>query len=165
MDPLIKSDDVHNAFMDCLYTERELVAMPQTPPPEAVIVKGITKHIGFQPTRLEEKREAVKQWILGLHPNFLSTKDGGGGGWTFLNMCNDKNDVQWTDFHQVMEELTLMAMGLEMAEFQLPREVWSSLPGGVPYIAFYPNGKEDNGTFEQAEPRDTQVGSGDGART
>lgn len=160
MEPLINSKEVHAAFMDCLYTDRELVAMPQTPPPEAVIVKGITKHLGFQPTRLEQKRAQVKTWIEALHPNFTV-----GGGWTFLNMCNDKNDVQWTDFHQIMEELTLMAMGLGMAEFGMPREFWSSLPGGVPYICFYPNGKENHGTLEQAGSGAASTDSGDGART
>jgi len=35
--------------------------------------------------------------------------------------------------HQIVEELFCLAMGLGLAECQLPREMWSMFPGGMPY--------------------------------
>jgi hypothetical protein len=60
-------------------------------------------------------------------------KESGGGGWSFLNACDDRHGNQWTGLHQRMEQLFQLGIGIDKVECQLPREVWPALPGGMPY--------------------------------
>ncbi len=57
------------------------------------------------------------------------------GGWTFLNLCNDKNGNQWGE-HRNMEELVCLSIALNMGKYLMPKVLWGSLPGGMPYISF-----------------------------
>ena len=57
-----------------------------------------------------------------------------GGGWSFLNMCDDKDGNQWTGLHLVQEKLVVLGRGVDRIHFLLPRELWPVLPGSVPYI-------------------------------
>ena len=61
-------------------------------------------------------------------------KTTGGGGWSFMNMCVDKEDVQWTDFHQTIDELVCLGLSIEKLSYLMPREFWKVLPGGMPYL-------------------------------
>lgn len=56
-----------------------------------------------------------------------------GGGMSFLNACNTSKGEQWTGEHAKMEQLFALGIASGMVECLLPRELWSSLPGGVPY--------------------------------
>jgi hypothetical protein len=49
-------------------------------------------------------------------------------------MCQDKEDHQWTDFHQTMDELVCLGTAIGKLEYLMPREMWNVLPGGMPYI-------------------------------
>ena len=59
----------------------------------------------------------------------------GGGGWSFLQACNDRHGTQWTGFHQAMEELFMLGMAAGLVTELLPRDLWDALPGGMPYYA------------------------------
>jgi len=126
---LINAQEVERAFLDCLYKEEELKGV-EGAPEGTVIVEGIMNKLGFHPGRLEEKRAKVTEWLKTLPHQF---RKNGGGGWSFLNACNQENGVQWTGFHQRMDQLFCLGMGLELVECQMPREMWKILPGGVPY--------------------------------
>jgi len=130
----MNADKVHKMFLDCLFQEAELVSSP-TNPPEHVAVEGITRKIGFHPGRLASYKEKLQGMIDELHPNYTV-----GGGWTFLNLCQDKNGEQWTSFHSVMDEFCCLCIGNGLCKFVLPREMWSSLPGGMPYVVFNKEG-------------------------
>lgn len=69
--------------------------------------------------------------LADLPDEFMQEK---GGGWSFLNMCMTKDGEQWGE-HPNMEELMVLGCGLGLMKLQLPRAVWSSLPGGVPYLS------------------------------
>jgi hypothetical protein len=58
-----------------------------------------------------------------------------GGGWSFLQACVNRDGEMWTDSHRIMENLFLLGIAIEKANSLLPRELWSRLPGGVPYLA------------------------------
>ena len=92
--------------------------------------KGIRNKLRFRPGRLEEKRAKVTEWLKALPLQFRKNS---GGGWSFLNACNQENGVQWTGFHQRMDQLFCLGMGLGLVECQMPREMWKILPGGMPY--------------------------------
>jgi hypothetical protein len=68
----------------------------------------------------------------------------GGGGWSFLNACvctdPERPDLefeefpQWTGLHMVVNQLLTMGMALGLASMVLPRDLWVTLPGGMPYF-------------------------------
>ena len=121
------SKTVTDAFMDCLFKEDE-------PHDGYILVEGITNKFGFHPQRLERKRETIKE-ILSMLPNeFKDTSLGGEGGWSFLNLCVLQDGYQWTGMHRVQEQLMCIAIGLNLMEYLLPREMWPALPGSVPYV-------------------------------
>lgn len=109
-----------NAFMDCLFKEGEDTT-------NYVKVEGLTSMFGLHPQRLEEKRELVTALFSELPANFKE-------GWTFLNLCITKDGEQWTNMQRICEQLVVMAIGLELMEYCMPREMWAILPGGVPYL-------------------------------
>lgn len=114
------SELTRNAFMDCLFKEGEDTI-------NHVKVEGITSMFGLHPQRLEEKRELVTALLAELPEEFKE-------GYTLLNFCTTKDGEQWTGEHRVCEQLIVMAIGLNLMEYCMPRERWAVLPGGVPYI-------------------------------
>jgi hypothetical protein len=129
---MINSERVTEMFMNSLFTSEEVVN--GVPIVEPIIVYGITNNIGFHPERLKVHLTKVSEMLAELPIQFQFTSKGGGDGWSFLNMCMTKDDKQWTGFHQIMEQLCLLAIGLKLAEFPASRELWSLLPGNVPYF-------------------------------
>ena len=57
-----------------------------------------------------------------------------GGGWSFLNMCVDKDGNQWTGFHEIVDKLLMLGIAIGKMSFLLPKQMWSILPGGMPYV-------------------------------
>lgn len=126
---LIDANELDGMFRNCLYLDDE-IADPGKPPEGAVIVQGITANFGFHPGRLETTREKVRGWLDALPDAF---KQSSGGGYSFLGACDDREGNQWGE-HTNMEQLFCLGIGLKLAEYCAPREVWSILPGGMPYI-------------------------------
>lgn len=104
---------------------------------EAVKVLGVTRNFGFDPAKIEEAKPKVSALLHELSNDFFPGEGNGGGG-SFLNLCNDKNGRQWTDYHGVMESLCVIAFATGQGRFLLPREAWAGLPGGMPYVVFTP---------------------------
>ena len=130
---LIDPEAVRAAFVSCLYTGDELRGMKKGEVPKgAVIVEGIRSRYGFHPKRLEEKRFQVKRWLKALPHSF---REKSGEGWSFLQACTQENGVQWTGLHERMEQLFCLAMGLGLAKCLASREMWTALPGGMPYYS------------------------------
>jgi len=82
--------------------------------------------------KLEERRILITQMLGELPDSFMKSK---GGGWSFLNACDDRHGNQWTSFHQTMAMLFGMGQGLGLVTCVLPRDLWAALPGGMPYYA------------------------------
>lgn len=57
-----------------------------------------------------------------------------GGGWSFLQSCYDKDGNQWTGSHKIMNMLFMLGMGIGKVEYLLPRDLWNTLPGCMPYL-------------------------------
>lgn len=125
----IDSEAVNAVFLDCLFNDEEI---PDGKPlADAVIAEGIMQTIGFNRARLESHRQEVHDWLALLPTEFRKS---GGGGWSFLNACNEADGTQWTGFHQRMDELFTLGIALGLAKWQMPREMWSMFPGGMPYV-------------------------------
>ena len=146
-DLLIDPKEVNEVFLSCLYTEREIEDVEGVPE-GAVLVEGIQNKFGFHPGRLEENREKVKKWLEALPRKFRRDV---GGGWSFLKACDQQNGVQWTGFHERMDQLFCLGIGLGMVESRLPKNMWSTLPGFMPYYVI------DVGTTSDDVIEDSEV--------
>lgn len=120
---VLDPEGVNRIFMDCLFREGEDTS-------KHVKAEGIQMTIGFHPERLESHRIEIEAMLDELPDEF---KESGGGGWSFLNACNDKHGNQWTGFHQRMEQLFQLGIGIGKVRCQFQKEMWSALPGGMPY--------------------------------
>lgn len=120
----LTSQAVQDIFEDVLFKEGEDTS-------NHVKVEGILANFGFHPERLEKHRQEIIELLNELEDSF---KEGSGGGMSFLQACNDKHGNQWTDLHRVMEQLFCLGIGIDKAQYLMPRELWSALPGGMPYI-------------------------------
>lgn len=130
--PLISSARVEEIFLDCLYKPEEMEGLEEGEAPEGcVIVEGILSRFGLHPERLESHRAEVTEMLMNLPVGFRKSS---GGGWSFLQGCQDRNDVQWTGFHMIVSQLFVLGMGLGLVSYLLPREMWSAFPGSMPYL-------------------------------
>jgi hypothetical protein len=125
---MIEATEVTRVFMSCLFADGE-------PTDPHVLVEGPLGHFGLHPARLESSRETVRGWLAQLAPVFSV-----GGGGSFLHLPFDVAGEQWGE-HKHAQELIVLAQGLGLATCLLPREVWSSLPGGMPYYRIDLNGR------------------------
>lgn len=125
---------VHKVFLDCLYQPEE-IKDATTPPLDAKIVEGITMKFALHPKRLALHRQEVKDFLDQMPNEFRADK---GGGWSFLNLCMDKNGRQWGE-HPTMQELVVLGIALGMVEYCMPRDMWDAFPGGMPYITIDTN--------------------------
>ncbi len=100
-----------------------------------VAVQGVLNNFVFHRERLESHREAVYQLLEELPDNFRQSV---GGGWSFLNMCVDRDGNHWAE-HVNVEQLIVLGVGLDLMDFlpsQKHRNLWKAFPGGMPYLVF-----------------------------
>ena len=104
----------------------------------SVRVEGVVRTFAFDRWALDRHAAANRAEIIEmLHelPNeFLENKLGGGGGWSFLNGCMTESGELWTGDQAVVELLFALGMAIGAVACLMPREMWSVLPGGVPYF-------------------------------
>jgi hypothetical protein len=125
----LTAENVDKIIKDCLFRPEEIV--DGKPPADAVIVDGVVRKFGLHKLRLDSHRQEVAEMLAELPDEFMVEK---GGGWSFLNMCTTRDGIQWGE-HNNMEALMVLGCGLGLMKSQLPREAWSALPGGVPYVS------------------------------
>lgn len=124
----LTAEKVNKIFVDCLFTDEET---KDGAPGEYIMVQGVVNDFGLHPERTESHQEEIISLLQELPDEF---KKSDGGGWSFLNACNDRQGNQWTGLHRDMEQLFVLGMAIKKAEFQLPKVMWRTLPGGMPYL-------------------------------
>jgi hypothetical protein len=125
---MLHADLVKNVFLDCMFRDEEVV--DGVPIAEPVKVEGVVNNFGFHPTRLESHKEEIKSLLAELPKEFHQHT---GGGMSFLNACVDKDGNQWGE-HRSIEQLMCLGIGVGAVMYCMPKEVWSVLPGGMPYF-------------------------------
>lgn len=118
-----RAEKIQEIILECLFKDGEDTS-------KAVCVDGIVQKLGFHPERLEKHRPDVKELLTGLHESFYKNI---GGGMTFMNLCVDASDDLWGSQRDA-ESLVLLGLALNMVQYCMPRSLWRSLPGGVPYV-------------------------------
>lgn len=96
-----------------------------------VEVEGIISRYGLDKEILDANKDEIKGMLQELPDQF---KYNSGGGWSFLNACNDRDGNQWTGLHERMEQLFVLGMGLGIVEYVMPRDLWAAFPGGMPFL-------------------------------
>lgn len=141
MDPLINPEKVERILKRCFFRGEELKGLNAgETPKDAIVVEGILNKFGFNKERIELSRKEISEMLDQLPDQFYEDT---GGGWTFLNMVNDKNGEQWTSYHKVMDELMVLGMAINRIKYLLPRSAWGALPGGMPYFVISPRGTQE----------------------
>jgi len=125
----LTAENVRDVICKCLFTHDEMPDA-ESPPDDAVLVEGIVCTYAFHPQRLEEHKSAIAAMLSELPDEFMTS---GGGGWSFLQACVDRDGRHWGE-HPAMGALFALGIGAGLARYLLPREFWAVMPGGVPYI-------------------------------
>lgn len=120
----LNAETVHSTFLECLFKDGESTENHK-------IGEAVQMKVGFNPERLKEKESLIDELLKELPIEFQKSC---GGGMSFLNMCNDKEGNQWADMHKTMDELVALGMATGKLSFLMPKEMWSVLPGGMPYL-------------------------------
>lgn len=125
METALNPQRVEEIFLDCLFKDGEDRS-------SYVKAQGIQMAVGFHPDRLENHKTEIEALLDELPDEFRLS---GGGGMSFLQACNDKHGYQWTGLHQHMDQLFMLGIAINKVQTLFPREMWSALPGGMPYYA------------------------------
>ena len=132
----LTAENVNTVTADCMYTDEEQAALEnqKDPPKGTVLVTGILLKLGFHPGRLEKNKSNIIAMLDQLPRPFHAE---GGGGWTFLNMCETRDGVHWGE-HMQMDALLCLGIAIQRASFCMGRSIWNILPGGMPYVVVHP---------------------------
>ncbi|AXV10144.1 hypothetical protein DVS28_b0374 (plasmid) [Euzebya pacifica] len=95
----------------------------------------------FHDDRVAEHRNEIAAMLNELPDDFHAA---GGGGWSFLNACTDRNGRQWCDTHATVGMLLALGIAAGMVTFALPRPMWHVLPGGMPYLIINTDAPQDD---------------------
>lgn len=130
---MIDTEKLNQMFLDCFPAAgvgKEVLRDKS----KYVVVQGISARFGFDKAKLAAHAPEVRSMLEQLPVKFRPASEGGGGGASFLEMPLTEGGEQWGE-HINCEQLLSLALGLGWAEYCLPREMWSALPGGMPYVA------------------------------
>jgi hypothetical protein len=120
----LTSDNVEKIFVDCLFDE-----VPEDTS-IAVIAEGVVINVGFNPTKLEEHINEIKELLVQLPVPFYTLT---GGGWSFLQACLTKDGHHWGE-HRNIDQLLCLGLATKLIEYCMSRDHWKNLPGGMPYF-------------------------------
>ena len=121
---VLDPERVETIFLDCLFKDGEDTS-------NHIVAEGIVRTVGFNPERVERHKTEIEALLDELPDQFKKSR---GGGWSFLNACLDRHGNEWTGLQMRMEQLFQLGIAIGKVEYQLPRDVWSALPGGMPYL-------------------------------
>lgn len=138
----LTASNVEDTLVNLLFKEGEDTST-------AVIVRGVMMHIGFHPERLQEQKENIISMLEQLPETF---REKSGGGWSFLNACQDKDENQWADLHETMDKLVCLGLAIRRVAFVMPREMWAMFPGGMPYFVVLEKDAPDPEPAKETEP-------------
>ena len=95
-----------------------------------IVAAGIMGDAPFVTSKIDEHHGEIAALLEELPDTF---KASGGGGMSFLNACEDRHGRLWTGVHGTMERLFMLGMAAGLVVCLMPRDMWSMLPGGMPY--------------------------------
>lgn len=116
------AERVDKIMMECL---------ADAPTGRTIDVEGIVHNFRLSRSAIDANRDEIRALLNLMDERFRTDM---GGGYSFLGLPFDKSGEQWGE-HANAEALYVLGAAAGMARTLLPRSLWKSLPGGVPYIA------------------------------
>lgn len=115
--------NVNKIFKKCLFQTAE-------PTEPHINVEGPKIKTKFHPKRLKEELPNIISMLNDMPESFHEDK---GGGDTYLNACMDKRGNQWAE-QSTVELLVCLGLASGKLKYILEKDLWQSLPGGMPYF-------------------------------
>lgn len=144
---MIDAKRISEILDDCFFTEAEMSIDLGGEKRDHIAAQGLRCMVALHPGRVAKHKEEVKKILSNLGDEFMIEK---GGGTSFLNMCMDKNGNQWGE-HPDMDELVMLGVACGFVSFPIPKDLWMTLPGGMPYIAVDLRDKETQPTTGEVQ--------------
>ena len=119
----LTAKNVNTILMDCLYDDGEDTS-------NHIKVEAVKLKLGLNPERVEKHKAEIEAMLNQLPKEF---KKEIGGGYSFLNACLTGEGEQWGE-HSNIEELVCLGLAINKVQFSLPKDMWSIMPGGMPYF-------------------------------
>ncbi len=111
---------VHIVFTDCLFNDDDIAS-------DSVETSGLARVTIFNFYRLERHREQIAWFLAQLPDEFRQP-----GGQSFSEAHRDRRGHSWTGLHLSIEQLLLLGLATQQAEYTLPQDRWMELPDGMP---------------------------------
>lgn len=127
----LTAENVFKVFSDCLLKEEEI--KDGEPICEYTMAEGIISDFVFNKERLNQHIDDIIELIEQL-PSIEQ-------GPSFLNLCINVNGTQWGE-HRNVEQLVALGVASNKLRYCLPKEMWSILPGGMPFVIGTSNQKK-----------------------
>lgn len=127
----LTQEAVSEILKNVLFKDDEMAG--EAPPESALLVDGIVNKYAFHPDRVAAAKPEIDALLSELPDNFHQKK---GGGWSFLNACEDKNGELWGQ-HQDIERLICLGIAANSASWMM-KDMANILPGGMPYLEVHP---------------------------
>lgn len=126
---MIDRNKVEQIFLDCMLKKYDEDA-------QLIINPTCNGFAGFYPEKIELHRAEILEMLRMLPIEFWDKESGGSGGWSFINMVINRDNIMWGSQHDAN---MLMALGVATGHMQYMFEphVWQFLPGGVPYVIIH----------------------------
>ena len=124
VDKELNIDNVTNLYTKCLLSNLDFDIDGLTC--NFSVGEGVATRCAFSTERLNANRENIACMIDQLQD--IETAP------SFLSLYYNQEGKKWTDEAMVVEMLVQMGTAASMLSFLYPPEIWSLLPGGVPYV-------------------------------
>lgn len=122
---ILSFENVHKIFKQCSLNDKEIGKKGEPLVPFSA-GEGVNCVVVFNSERLEKNRKAISQMIDEL-PRIDE-------GVSLIALNEDKNGKIWTGNIRAVEALVELGMATGELQFLLPREEWSALSDGLPFV-------------------------------
>lgn len=117
----LTSPEVSRVFDDCIDNEDGDVEVSA----DVSIMR-----LAFRAEKIALHKQEIAAMLMDLP---LEYRQSAGGGWSFLNACNDRYGTQWTGMQSQMACLFALGLAAGLVTCLIPRDMWGALPGSMPY--------------------------------
>ncbi len=132
----LDSQTVHDTLSKIIAAPGDLTppqikaAKEGNPPAGYHIVQGVMLSVLVNDAKAKKQKETIRELLAELPDPFHEDK---GGGWSFLQACMDRHGRQWGE-HPDIDSLICIGQAVGLLRMQFTRDMWKSLPGGMPYL-------------------------------
>lgn len=107
------------------------VLREQIADPGVVTIDGFGQKMAVDPAKVAENAEKIAALLAELPVEF---REGSGGGMSVWNATHDRHGNSWAPTAEAIDILCMLGIAAGKARWLYPREQWSTLPHGLPYV-------------------------------